>query len=190
MRTNKPNRCFWAANTVSMAGRILERVAWPSPARRSEGGLCFGENAPLTRSRCFPRAPRWPSSDRPCPPRHGSPYCSCRAHPAGARHHAQLPRHGKAPNEAVGAIDRDMIFVTEYRNGDLDFGLLAVICRARLGTLQPPACVAILLRALLRFVFPLLGDAAFLDRPLFVLGVVLSQRRDDGRIDDLPHMAR
>jgi hypothetical protein len=26
-------------------------------------------------------------------------------------------RHGKAPDEAVSAIDRDMIFVTEYWNG-------------------------------------------------------------------------
>ena len=57
--------------------------------------------------------------------------------------------------------------------------------RSRLGALQRPPRVAILLRQLVRLCSPILGNSAFLDRRLLGFGVPLSRRGNDRGVDDL-----
>ena len=93
---------------------------------------------------------------------------------------------GEAADEAVLAVDRDVRLVAEHRDGDLDLGLRAVrLRRARLGPLQRPAGVAVLLRELLRLGRPRLRDPALLQSRLLGIGVALTRGRDDRGVDDL-----
>lgn len=39
--------------------------------------------------------------------------------------------HGELADEAVGAVDGDLVLVAEHGNGDLDFGLGAGVVRNR-----------------------------------------------------------
>lgn len=80
-----------------------------------------------------------------------------------------------APDDAVLAIYGDMAFVAEGRDGEVD-RLAAVRASLRLGILDGPARVRVLLRCLRRLVGPdLLRGLSRLDRRLFAVGVALAR---------------
>src|SRR5215469_17013641 len=92
--------------------------------------------------------------------------------------------NGPAPNEAMPAIDPDMVFVAESRDRQVDTGC-PLFARLGLGVFDRPACVAVLLAQLGRLVGPLRRNAAFLDVTLLAVGVALLWRGDDRGVDDL-----
>jgi hypothetical protein len=90
-----------------------------------------------------------------------------------------------APDQTVAAIGADVILVAELGNRQVDHWRLT-LARLRLGGLDRPAGIAVLLTELRRAVLPVLRHASFPDRPLLGRGVALLGRRDDGRVDQLP----
>ena len=89
-------------------------------------------------------------------------------------------------DEAEGSADRDAALVAEARNRDVD-PRLAVSRGLRLGALQRPARVRILLRCPSGFVGPdSSGCLALLDRILLGLDVALLGSGHQRRVDDLP----
>ena len=94
-------------------------------------------------------------------------------------------RHRPGADQAVAAVDADVVLVAEGRHRKVDPGR-AVIGRLGLGPLHRPAGIPILLGELGGLVLPVLRDAAGLDLPLLGLGVALLGRGDDRGIDDLP----
>jgi hypothetical protein len=88
----------------------------------------------------------------------------------------------------MGAVDADMVLVAKGEDRDID-ALCSILGGLGLGELDRPARVAVLLAQFGGLGFPVLGDAAFLDRLLLGLGVALLGRGDDRSVDDLP-MAR
>lgn len=94
--------------------------------------------------------------------------------------------HGEAADEPMLAVDRDVSLVAEHRNGDFDLGLGAVrLCGPRLGPLQGPAGIAVLLRELVWFGRPRVRDLALPESRLLRIGVALTRSRDDRGINDL-----
>lgn len=73
-------------------------------------------------------------------------------------------RHQPALDQAVLAVDRDMILIAEGGNGDVDRRHRAVRLRLGLGELDGPARVTVL---------PGLGNAPGLDLVLLLFGVAL-----------------
>jgi len=88
-------------------------------------------------------------------------------------------------DQAEAAIDRDVIFVAERRDRQVDRRQAAVLARRGLGVFNRPARVAVLLRELRRLVPPVVGDAAFLDRGLLLDRIALLGRRHDRGVGDL-----
>jgi len=88
---------------------------------------------------------------------------------------------GRRPSadQAEAAIDRDVIFVTERWNGEIDRWQAPVPARLGLRVFDRPARVAVLLGKLRWLVLPIVGDTALFDRFLLLDRIALLRRRDD-----------
>src|SRR5580700_2558997 len=91
---------------------------------------------------------------------------------------------GPAADQAMPAINADVVLVAEGRDREIDTGR-TVFTRLGLGVFDRPACVAVLLPQLGRLVRPLCWNAAFLDLALLAVSVALLRRGDNRGIDDL-----
>ncbi len=96
-------------------------------------------------------------------------------------------RVGRQPfaDQAMGAIDRHMVLIAEGRNGDADRRLGSVFAGLRLGALDRPARVAVLVAQFGGLLFPILRHAAFLDRLILLARVALFGRGDQAGVDNL-----
>ena len=88
-------------------------------------------------------------------------------------------------DQPMRPVDRDMVLVTERRDGEIDRRNRSVFPHLGFRVFDRPARIAILLRELLRLVLPVVGNAAVLDRLLLLDRVALLGRGDDRRVDDL-----
>src|SRR5208283_5377328 len=90
-----------------------------------------------------------------------------------------------SPDQPVLAINGNMVLVAESRNGKIDRRHGAIGPRFRFGVFYRPARVAVLLRELGRLVLPVVRNAAFLDRALFLNRITLLGSGDNRGVDDL-----
>ena len=91
---------------------------------------------------------------------------------------------GPAPDQAMPAINPDVVFVAKGRDRQID-PLPAVRVMLGLGVFDRPARVAVLLAQLGRLIGPFRRNAALLDIALFAVGVALLRCGDDRGVDDL-----
>src|SRR5690606_27723541 len=87
------------------------------------------------------------------------------------------------PDDAMLPIDRDVAFVAEDGNGEVDLRLAAVLLWLGLRELHRPARVAILLTQPGRLVLPFFRYLSRLDGGLLGFGVPLLRRRHQGGVN-------
>src|SRR5271154_3440493 len=97
---------------------------------------------------------------------------------------ARSVRRRPGPDQAMGAVDADMVLVAESRDRQID-ALRPVLGRFGFRVFDRPARVAILLAQFGGVALPVLGNAAFLDVLLLGLGVALLGSRNNRGVDDL-----
>jgi hypothetical protein len=91
---------------------------------------------------------------------------------------------GPASDQAVPAINCDVVLVVEGRNCEIDLRR-AILARPGFGELYRPAGIAVLLAQLRGLFRPAFRNLPSLDHCPLRLGVALPRRGDDDRVHDL-----
>src|SRR5690606_464511 len=90
-----------------------------------------------------------------------------------------------APDQPETAIDGDVVLVAEGRDGKIDGRHRSILLRLRLGELDSPARIPVLVAQLRRLVLPGFGYLAGLDVGFLRLRIALARSGHQRGVDDL-----